>query len=193
MRARSLLYLLLLSLTPCQTFERRCKHVRFIIGIAPPPLSMSIYGNIFRFLPFPFYILCGFRVSGSMCQGAGNVCEGQRIICGGCFSPSIMWVLGMELTKSGLVASTFSPWSPHRPLPLMYCAHLNGMVCILLNLICTDWRCYLWSPSCAKEHRNLSPLSSLLLFNQGRWNVAVKKELRLLRNPSPTSDVALFP
>ena len=37
-----------------------------------------------------------------------HICGGQRTACRSLFSPSILWVLGIEIRSSGLVASTFT-------------------------------------------------------------------------------------
>ena len=39
------------------------------------------------------------------------VCGGQRTACGSRVSPSIIWVLGIELRSPDLAASTFIPWA----------------------------------------------------------------------------------
>lgn len=45
-------------------------------------------------------------------KGIPGVCGGQRTTCGHQFSPSIMWVPGIELRLSGLVGRIFNPLSP---------------------------------------------------------------------------------
>lgn len=75
---------------------------------------------------------CGGRHKGLTC--AMTYIRGQRITCGSRYSPSTVWVLGLKLILSVLVARTFLYLINHLPVQLLLLLPCNiSETCIQID------------------------------------------------------------